>query len=80
MASEKKATSPDSFESIVSQIESINKQLEANDVELGTALTLYQEGIRLTKAAQEHLKAAEQVVTTLSEESPISADPDSEDA
>ena len=65
MASKKDNISEDSFESIVSQIETIHKKLESSDVELGEALTFFQEGIQLTKIAQNQLSTAEQMVNTL---------------
>jgi exodeoxyribonuclease VII small subunit len=48
-----------SFESSLKRLEAIVESLESGDVELDRAMELYEEGIRLSQACSEKLRATE---------------------
>ena len=52
----------------LSRLEEIVRRLEAEDVELDTALALFEEGVARLRAARERLASAEVKVQTVLEE------------
>jgi exodeoxyribonuclease VII small subunit len=52
----------------LSRLEEIVRRLEADDVELDTALALFEEGVARLRAARERLVSAEVKVQTVLEE------------
>jgi len=58
-------TSKGSFEDSLSRLEKIVESLEQGQVPLEDALNLYEEGIQLSKACAEKLKAAEMRIKKL---------------
>jgi exodeoxyribonuclease VII small subunit len=52
----------------LARLEEIVRRLEADDVELDTALTLFEEGVARLRAARERLAAAELKVQAVLEE------------
>jgi exodeoxyribonuclease VII small subunit len=54
-----------SFETAISELESIVSQLESGDLELEQSLTLFERGIELTRLSQSKLQEAEQKVQVL---------------
>jgi len=54
-----------SFETAISELESIVSQLESGDLELEQSLTLFERGIELTRLSQSKLQEAEQKVQIL---------------
>lgn len=56
----------DSFEKALSQLEQRVRALEAGDVPLDEALTLFEEGMELSRTCHEQLEAAEVRVAALS--------------
>lgn len=57
-----------SFEAALERIEEIVASIEAEDLELAESLALFEEGVRLLRAAQERLSGAETRVQQLVEE------------
>jgi len=64
--SKKKAIS--SFEQDLSRLEEISRILEEDNVELETAITLFEEGVNLSKSCLKTLKEAELKITELKSE------------
>jgi exodeoxyribonuclease VII small subunit len=64
--SKKKAIS--SFEQDLSRLEEISRILEEDNVELETAITLFEEGVILSKSCLKTLKEAELKITELKSE------------
>ena len=64
--SKKKAIS--SFEQDLSRLEEISRILEEDNVELETAITLFEEGVNLSKSCLKKLKEAELKITELKSE------------
>ena len=68
---------PLSFEQALTRLEDRVRALEAGDVPLDQALTLFEEGVELARSCHDHLIEAEQRVAALSrgragvEESPL---------
>lgn len=60
-----KKTSKGSFEDSLNRLEKIVESLEQGQVALDEALNLYEEGIQLSKACAEKLKAAEMRIKKL---------------
>ena len=56
---------PNSFESAMSELESIVSQLESGDLSLEQSLSLFERGIELTRISQQQLSDAEQKVKIL---------------
>ena len=56
------------FETSMQELESIVSKLEDGNIELDTALTLFEKGIGLSKELREALDEAEQKVTKLTAE------------
>lgn len=56
-----------SFEKSLARLEEIVAELEADDVELARALSLFQEGVECLRSASETLGAADAKVRTLVE-------------
>ena len=56
-----------SFETSISELESIVTQLESGDLELEQSLKLFERGIELTRLSQNKLQEAEQKVKILME-------------
>lgn len=55
------------FESAISELETIVQQLESGDLELQQSLQLFERGIELTRQSQSRLQEAEQKVQILME-------------
>jgi exodeoxyribonuclease VII small subunit len=53
------------FEAALEKLQVSVKKLESGELSLEDSLKLFEEGIRLTRACQEHLQAAEQRVELL---------------
>ena len=53
------------FEEALKQLEAIVSRLEAGDLPLEEALSIFEEGVRLTKLCTERLSEAERRVNTL---------------
>jgi len=59
-------SSPDiTFEESILRLESILKQLEGNKIDLATALSQYEEGVRLLKNCHGILESAQQKIEVL---------------
>ncbi|PCF96133.1 exodeoxyribonuclease VII small subunit [Vreelandella nigrificans] len=56
------------FAATVSQLETLVERLESGDLSLEDALTAFEQGVRLTRDAQQRLDAAELKVRALSED------------
>lgn len=54
-----------SFEAAIERLQQTVKKLEAGDLSLEQSLQSFEEGVRLTRACQQHLAAAEQRVELL---------------
>jgi exodeoxyribonuclease VII small subunit len=54
-----------SFETAITELESIVSQLESGDLELEKSLALFERGIELTRLSQSKLQEAEQKVQIL---------------
>jgi exodeoxyribonuclease VII small subunit len=61
----KTASTPKSFESAITELESIVQEMETGTISLEQALERYQRGVSLLKHCQETLSAAEQRVHQL---------------
>jgi exodeoxyribonuclease VII small subunit len=59
------AATPASFEEAQKRLAAIVEQLEAGDLPLERSLALFEEGVRLARAAQERLDRAEKRVEEL---------------
>ena len=53
------------FESSIKRLDEISASLERENVSLEEALTLYEEGVRLVRACNEQLEAAERKIKLL---------------
>jgi exodeoxyribonuclease VII small subunit len=62
---ELEARAPASFEDVQKRLAKIVEQLEVGDLPLERSLELFEEGVRLTRAAQERLDRAERRVEEL---------------
>lgn len=60
-----KRTTKQPFEQAIKRLEEIVEALEGGDVPLEKALSLYEEGIQLSRTCSETLKAAELRIRTL---------------
>jgi exodeoxyribonuclease VII small subunit len=66
MAKERKATAKDeTFEQLYERLEASVAKLEQGGLPLDDAIALYEEGMLLARACQEHLDGAEQRITVL---------------
>ncbi|RUR35516.1 exodeoxyribonuclease VII small subunit [Vreelandella populi] len=63
------APSPQDFAATVEQLESIVERLESGELSLEDALGAFEQGVRLTRDAQQRLDTAELKVRALSEDS-----------
>ncbi len=63
------AESPKSYETAVSELESILTQLESNDLPLETAIQQFEAGVALVKHCQGILDSTEQKIEQLTSES-----------
>lgn len=63
--SESSAQTMASFESALSELESLVAQMEAGELTLEASLEIYQKGLSLSKVCQDHLAQAEQKVRVL---------------
>jgi exodeoxyribonuclease VII small subunit len=69
MAGKKKETEkPSTFEEAVHRLEEIVDQLESGDVALDRAMTLYEEGVELSKFCTAKLAQAERVLKKLTKD------------
>jgi exodeoxyribonuclease VII small subunit len=59
---------PQDFAATVEQLETIVERLESGELSLEDALTAFEQGVRLTRDAQQRLDSAELKVRTLSED------------
>ncbi|MCE4956087.1 exodeoxyribonuclease VII small subunit [Macrococcoides caseolyticum] len=57
------------FETMMTELESIVKQLDNEEVSLEKSIELYEVGVKLSKACQDKLKEAEQKIAKLQEAS-----------
>lgn len=55
------------FEAALSQLENISQKLESGTVSLDEAISLFEEGIKLTKFCSDKLSVAKQKIVLLSE-------------
>lgn len=60
---------PQDFAATVEQLETIVERLESGELSLEDALTAFEQGVKLTRDAQQRLDSAEIKVRTLSEDS-----------
>ena len=61
-------TPPQDFAATVAQLETIVERLESGELSLEDALTAFEQGVRLTRDAQQRLDSAELKVRALSED------------
>ncbi|MFI8750492.1 exodeoxyribonuclease VII small subunit [Vreelandella lionensis] len=61
-------TPPQDFAATVAQLETIVERLESGELSLEDALTAFEQGVRLTRDAQQRLDRAELKVRALSED------------
>ncbi|WP_422103192.1 exodeoxyribonuclease VII small subunit [Vreelandella sp.] len=61
-------TPPQDFAATVAQLETIVERLESGELSLEHALTAFEQGVRLTRDAQQRLDTAELKVRALSED------------
>ncbi len=73
----KPVSSPKSFESAISELETIVQEMETGTISLEQALERYQRGVGLLKFCQETLQQAEQRVRQLENGQLIPLDADS---
>ncbi|MGY4877824.1 exodeoxyribonuclease VII small subunit [Vreelandella aquamarina] len=66
--SDHNASSPQDFAATVEQLESLVERLESGALSLEDSLTAFEQGIRLTREAQQRLDTAELKVRALSED------------
>jgi exodeoxyribonuclease VII small subunit len=59
---------PIAFEAALERLETVVDRLESGDLELESALTSFEEGVRLTKQCAEQLDAAERRIEVLMKE------------
>ncbi|MEG3079288.1 exodeoxyribonuclease VII small subunit [Halomonas sp. 5021] len=62
-------TPPQDFAATVEQLETLVERLESGELSLEDALTAFEQGVRLTRDAQQRLDSAELKVHALSEDS-----------
>lgn len=55
------------FEAMMTELETIVKQLDSEEVSLEKSIELYEAGVKLSKACQDKLKEAEQKIAKLQE-------------
>ncbi len=60
--------SPPSFESQLARLEQLVKQLESGDVSLEQSMKVFEEGVQLTREAQELLSKLEQKILILADQ------------
>lgn len=58
---------PVNFEQSLKRLKELSERLEAEDISLNEAMTLFEEGIKLARDCQNALRLAEQKVQTLIE-------------
>ena len=63
-----KKTTKKTFEDSIKRLEDIVEALERGDVPLDKALSLYEEGVQLSRECSQRLKAAELRIKTLSKD------------
>jgi len=66
-----------SFEESINELNDIVEQLESGELDLETAMTLFERGLKLSKTSQQKLTAAEQKINVLIQEhdqQPVSFD------
>lgn len=56
-----------SFEASINELEALVAALEKGDLSLEASLSTFEQGVRLTKACQQHLSQAEQKIKLLTE-------------
>ncbi|KPQ26012.1 MAG: exodeoxyribonuclease VII, small subunit [Halomonas sp. HL-48] len=61
-------SAPQDFAATVEQLETIVERLESGELSLEDALTAFEQGVRLTRDAQQRLDSAELKVRALSED------------
>ncbi|WP_445010959.1 exodeoxyribonuclease VII small subunit [Vreelandella stevensii] len=61
------STPPQDFAATVTELETIVERLESGELSLEDALTAFEQGVRLTRDAQQRLDSAELKVRALSE-------------
>jgi len=61
------STPPQDFAATVAELETIVERLESGELSLEDALTAFEQGVRLTRDAQQRLDSAELKVRALSE-------------
>ncbi|MEX2583747.1 MAG: exodeoxyribonuclease VII small subunit [Gemmatimonadota bacterium] len=60
------------LEAALNRLEEITRSLEAGEIELDDSLTLYEEGIRLVRLAEEAIRAAELRIERLNADGSLS--------
>ncbi|MCP3869562.1 MAG: exodeoxyribonuclease VII small subunit [Gammaproteobacteria bacterium] len=75
----RKKTEAPSFESSLTELESLVETLEQGDLSLEDSLKTFERGIQLTRSCQNALKQAEQKILTLTGEAPESNTPEPPD-
>lgn len=63
-----KKTEPKSFESSLTQLEKVVRDLESGDLPLERSLELFEQGVRLSRECQERLQHAERRIEMLLED------------
>lgn len=62
------SSSPQDFAATIEQLEALVEQLESGHLSLESSLAAFEQGVRLTRDAQQRLDAAELKVRALSED------------
>ncbi len=70
----KKKTNQSSFKTDLQRLEEISNLLDSGEIDLEDAITLYEEGIQLSKKCLQTLKEAELKVTELKSEIEVNDD------
>lgn len=68
------------FESTLQQLEALVQKLERGDLSLDESLSVYEQGIAMSRSCQQALQAAEQKVSVLSREAIAALGSDAHDA
>ena len=63
--SQRRASSPSSFEASIARLTEIVEQLEHGDIPLEASLRLFEEGVKLSRISQERLDQAQKRVEEL---------------
>jgi len=69
----KNAQTPPNYEEAITELESIVRQMESENLPLEASLTAYQRGAELLKVCQQSLTDAEQQVRIITEENKLTA-------